>query len=134
HKWLCEACRGWRTRYHHAERACPGCGRRVVVNHRGYCRLCCRDATVRHRLEPAHRVLDVAALTRHGHQLFIADLILKKRNKPRAASPTTPRRGAGWPAGVPVTHQQLVLFTWPRTLNADHLRQLDVPIPALAAA
>ena len=70
-------CHGWRDR-HNGEHDCPGCGRHVVVNHRGYCRLCTRVATVHNQRRPSHRRLDVPAATREGHQLFFADLILKK--------------------------------------------------------
>ncbi len=134
HTWLCSACHGWRDR-HHGKHDCPGCGRHLVVNHRGYCRLCTRVATVHNQRRPSHRRLDVPEATREGHQLFFADLILKKRGKqPGGATKGPPGRSrAVWPAGFPVTHEQLVLFTWPRNLNADIVRRLEPPIPALAA-
>lgn len=131
--WYCQACRGWQARY--LEQDCPGCGRHVVVNHRGYCRLCCRQATARNQANPAHRVLDMQALTRDGQQLFFADLILKKRGKqPGDTPPTALHRLVPWPAGYPVAHQQLVLLAWPRDLDSHNLRGLKPPIPALGAA
>ena len=138
HTWFCQACRGWRSRY--LEQDCPGCGRHVVVNHRGYCRLCCRQATARNNLDPAHRVLDMAALIADGQQLFFADLILKKRGKqPAAGSAAGVQRPVRWPAGYPVAHRQLVLFAWPRDLNSHSLRGVTLrgvtpPIPALGDA
>lgn len=134
--WLCAACRGWQERYGSVGHDCPTCGRHVVVNHRGYCRLCSREATAHNQRKPAHRVLDVAESTREGHQLFFADLILKKRGKQSGLATPRPQRGgrAVWPAGIPVSHQQLVLFDWPRDLNAAIVRRLEPPIPALASA
>lgn len=108
-KWLCEACRGWRRRYDNA-RPCPSCHRSVVVNERGYCRLCCRLASLSRR---PHRVVDVIGANGNGQQLFFAEMILKKR-KPAgwpAAAPAVP--SGRWPAGYPVDHRQLVLFEWP---------------------
>jgi hypothetical protein len=129
--WLCQACRGWRRRYH--ESNCPGCGRQLVVNHRGYCRLCCRQATAGNRAAAAHTVLDMSALTRGGQQLFLADLVLKKRGKQFGATAPAPRRVL-WPAGYPAEHQQLVLFAWPRDLSNDNVGNREPPIPALAGA
>ena len=130
--WVCQACRGWRRRYD--PRTCPGCARQAPVNHRGYCRLCCRQATARNQLDPAHAMLDVAALGRDGQQLFLADLILKKRGKQPGGSGPTERRPETWPSGYPVEHQQLVLFGWPRTLTNDRVREFEPPLPQLAAA
>lgn len=130
--WLCDACRGWRRRYD--PRTCPGCGRDVPVNHRGFCRLCCRQATARNQLEPIHAVVDIAELGRDGQQLFLADLILKKRGKAPASDRSTPQRRANWPAGYPAEHEQLVLFGWPWTLTNDAVRELEPPLPELAAA
>ncbi len=49
-KWLCEACRGWRRRY--TNTGCSSCGRTIVVNERGCCRLCTRQATILNRPHP----------------------------------------------------------------------------------
>lgn len=131
-KWLCQACRGWRRRY--PEATCPACHRLVVVNERGFCRLCSRGATVVNAVEPAHRALDVAAINHAGQQLFFADMILKKRGKPPAIAAAS-RRRAVWPAGYPVTHRQPVLFDIGRDFSNEAVRRLpDPPIPALAAA
>lgn len=132
-KWLCEACRGWRRRCPDTVE-CPSCRRDVVVNARGYCRLCCRHATSVNQMQPAHRTLDMVAINRHGQQLFFADLILKKRGKQTGATtgPTTQR--VRWPPGYPVTHQQLVLFSWPHDVRKLTTRRLDPPIAHLGAA
>src|SRR5204863_4407465 len=103
-KWLCQACRGWRRRY--PEAVCPACQRLVVVNERGVCRLCSRQATIVNQLEPAHCTLDFVAINRRGQQLFFADLILKKRGK-TASLTIGSVRPVAWPAGYPVTHRQL---------------------------
>lgn len=130
-KWLCEACRGWRRRYTEAD--CTACARHVVVNERGCCRLCSRQATVINRLRPVHRVLDVAASNRNGQQLFFADLILKKRRLPPAPEPATVR--AVWPRRYPIDATPLALFEHPRRLDHDIVARLGPPpIPALADA
>lgn len=128
--WLCQACRGWRRRYTAAD--CPGCDRHVPVNHRGFCRLCCRQATIRNQLDPAHATLDVAELGRDGQQLFLADLILKKRAKHAGDTELSPLRCARWPNRFPVEHQQLLLFAWPRALTNDAIRNIEPPLPELA--
>ena len=130
--WLCQACRGWRRRY--PEAACPSCRRAVVANARGFCRLCCAQATLMNRLAPAHRTLDVVAINGQGQQLFFADMILKKRGKQPVAGAPSSRR-TRWPAGYPRTDRQLVLFGPPRHLTNAVIRKLpDPPIPELAAA
>lgn len=130
--WLCQACRGWRRRY--APAHCPGCGRKAPVNQRGFCRLCCRQATTRNQLDPAHAVLDIAELGRDGQQLFLADLILKKRGKQPGAAAPRPLRRASWPNRFPVEHQQLLLFAWPRVLTNDAVRDVEHPLAELVAA
>lgn len=108
--------------------------RDVVVNARGYCRLCCRHATVINQIQPAHATLDMLSINRNGQQLFFADLILKKRGKQPGATIRRPARRVGWPAGYPVTHEQLVLFDWPHDVSELRERRLDPVIPALATA
>lgn len=130
--WLCQACRGWRRRY--ADAVCPSCRRLVVVNERGFCRLCCRQATLANSLDLAHMILDVVGVNRQGQQLFFADMILKKRNKQPGASSGPACHRMIWPAGYPVDHEQLVLFAWPRDLSNDIVRRAEPLIPALAAA
>lgn len=131
-KWLCQACRGWRRRDLN-EVTCPSCTRQVVVNGRGFCRLCCRGATTANNAQPAHIALDVVGVNRTGQQLFFADLILKKRGK-RPAPPRPMPPGVLWPRRFPVGHHQLVLFPWPHHLDNQRARHLQAPIPELAAA
>ncbi len=106
----------------------------MVLNQRGLCRLCCRQATAVDNLRPVHDTVDVIAANRWGQQLFFADMILKKRGKQPAAQAAPARRRASWPAGYPVGHEQLVLFACPRDLSNDIVRRLEPPLPALAAA
>jgi integrase len=122
HQWLCEACRGWRRRYGAPQR-CPSCQRQVVVNDRGYCRLCCRVASLS---SPGHQVVDVVAGNRDGQQLFFADMILKKRKTPTRPGPAAADPPLRWPAGYPVTHRQLVLIACPRDLRRV------IPLPAIS--
>lgn len=125
-KWLCEACRGWRRRYQTG--GCPACRRQVVVNDRGYCRLCCRIATLDRQ---HHRVVDVNGANRNGQQLFFAEMILKKRKpfgRPAALPVTLHDR---WPSGYPLAHRQLVLFQWPQDLTKV---VGEPPLPELAVA
>ncbi len=127
-KWLCQACKNWRRNYQPAE--CPSCQRVVPLNHRGFCRLCCRQATL---VRPKHKTTDVIALNRNGQQLFFADMILKKRN--HRPPPLPPPPAPQWPRAFPVEHRQLTLFDLPR----DLVRRRDLggfvpPIPLLADA
>jgi site-specific recombinase XerC len=130
HQWLCEACRGWRRKYQPGR--CPSCRRQVPINERGYCRLCCRIATLDGQ---RHQTVDVVAANRGGQQLFFADMILKKR-KPLGvapalggAPPRVPRLGS-----LPLGHRQLVLFDWPHDLEIVRARgAVEVPLPELAA-
>lgn len=130
-KWLCEACHGWRRKY--PRRECPSCGRELPVNDRGFCRLCCRQATVAERAKrlagaTKHPNIDVVAANRYGQQLFFADLILKKRNGPLRTTPTlSTARTRAWPARYPVPHRQLVLFDWARRFSCVG----DLPAPPL---
>jgi hypothetical protein len=100
------------------------------LNDRGYCRLCCRIATVSGQ---HHRIVDVVGVNKEGQQLFFADMILKKRKPHAAEASPDPAviRPLPWPPGYPVTHRQLVLFDWPRDLTAA---RGDPPLPDLAAA
>ena len=131
-KWLCEACRGWRRRY--TNTGCNSCGRTIVVNERGCCRLCTRQATILNRPHPTHRTLDVTAANRNGQQLFLADLILKKRRPhTTVVEPVTVR--IVWPRRYPIDVVPIALFDWPRQLDHDIVGRLGPPpIPALADA
>lgn len=130
-KWLCQACRGWHRRYADASNDCPTCGRHVVVNDRGHCRLCCRQAKLVNQRRRLHETTDMAAVNRDGQQLFFADLILKKRGKAHRNPPTRPARYARPSNRFPVAHRQLVLFAAPRTLDTRHAWR-PPPIPELA--
>lgn len=131
HKWLCEACRGWHTRFGESMAECGCCRRSLVLHRDGYCRLCwlqARDV----RLPHAKR--DVLGANRDGQQLWFADLFRQRRwaSTELIASVEQPSR---WPVGFPLTHRQLVLFDTPWVL--DPTRSYDVvssPLPHLARA
>ena len=131
-KWLCQACRGWHRRDGTTTAECPSCRRVVVVNARGFCRLCSREAT---RTRTPHETLDVVGANRCGQQLYFADFILKKRGKRPQAPPRLTMRPLPWPTRFPVTHRQLVLFNMRRNPGPGLMRRLsEPPLPVLAAA
>ena len=132
--WWCQACRGWQRRPGTTTGECPSCHREVVLNQRGFCRLCSRQATTLNNLRPVHAVIDVIAANRWGQQLSFADMILKKRGKHPGTRPAPARRRERWPVGFPVEHEQLTLFAWSRDLTNETVRRLEPPVPALAAA
>jgi hypothetical protein len=130
-KWLCEACRSWRKKYWPPQE-CPSCRRQVAVNERGFCRLCCRQATL---ARTPHTRTDVVECNGAGQQLYLADRILKKRKPPGWPPPPPPARVPAWPAGYPVSHRQLVLFEMPRELALGCSGVLPPPaLPELAAS
>ena len=133
-KWLCQACRGWHRRFDN-EVDCPSCQRQVLVNDRGFCRMCTRHASIINQRHPTHRALDIVGLGQHGHQLVMADLILKKRRSTTAA-PRRPRpQRVRWPHQFPTEVEQLVLFTWLRVLSDEIVATLaPPPIPHLDQA
>lgn len=80
-KWLCQGCRGWRSRRRPVA-DCPACGRRVAVDPvLGACRLCWRQAELA-------GTDDITAAVRQGHQLFFADFFRSRAGK--AAHPSPP--------------------------------------------
>lgn len=128
----CQGCQSWRVRFGHSTTPCLSCGRDAVVNGRGHCRLCCRQA---HLVRVPHQSGDVAVANRHGQQLFLVDLFRQKRPEP----PASPTRTAPWPARYPVAHRQLLI--WPagldpaRDLPAGRRAGLGAPpLPDLLAA
>ncbi|MHB8341837.1 MAG: hypothetical protein ACYDB7_11800 [Mycobacteriales bacterium] len=74
-----------------------------MVNARGYCRLCSRQANL---VRPPHESIDVCEANRNGQQLFIADLFRAKRPIPLPPV-TTP---VVWPERYPVSYRQQLLF------------------------
>jgi hypothetical protein len=138
--WRCWACDGWLHRFGDPDpsRPCRSCRRIVVVNQRGYCRLCCRQATL---VRAAHTSIDIAAANRAGQQLFLADMLRQKHDRltygqalKRAATMPIPRP---YPGSYPVSWRQLLLFD-----DNDALRDIaagiaagfpDPPLPDLAA-
>jgi hypothetical protein len=121
--WLCRGCYRWR-RNHPETGHCRACRREARVKD-GICRLCWKQAEMIHRTgEP----LDPVAASRHGHQLFLADMF-HRPGTARPKAPPAPRsivRAAVW--------RQLVLLDAPRDLAAA-LRSgsPSPPDPQLAA-
>lgn len=130
HDWRCQPCLGWALRHQPAE--CPACLRVVPLNQRGFCRLCCRQATRAGASE--HEAVDVVAANREGQQLWIAYLGLRQ---PRQ-HPEPPSKQAGtWPAGFPVAHRQLAMFDLPadlERLRVASLAEAATPVPELLGA
>ncbi len=124
-KWLCQACQNWRT-WFGDPRECPSCRRTVPLNGRGYCRLCCRQATL---VRAPHTSIDVCQANRHGQQLFLADLQRHKQTMP--AEDHDP---GVWPSHYPVAHRQLVLFDVVPDLSAAREARPEPPLADLTAA
>ncbi|PZS33564.1 MAG: hypothetical protein DLM61_04965, partial [Pseudonocardiales bacterium] len=99
HNWHCWRCRFWGTHYPITE--CRYCGREMPTGELGSCRLCMEQA--RMRQEPG-RAIDLAAATRFGHQLFLANFTGQPR---RAQRLPPPARAA---VQTPVSWRQEALF------------------------
>jgi hypothetical protein len=101
----CWTCRWWHQ--HYPEGPCPYCGRTVPLGRAGACRLCNEQVRIRRaRGEPA----DLAEATRHGQQLFIANIEIPLR-KPAVTVPAVSLQT--WPPpryGTPVRMRQDPLF------------------------
>lgn len=78
YNWTCWPCRWWRT--HYPEGVCDFCGRLARIGNSGACRLCVEQAQMTQ--EPG-RALDYASANRHSQQLFLANMLFKKRVTPR---------------------------------------------------
>ena len=88
YNWTCWPCRWWRT--HYPEGVCDFCGRLARIGNSGACRLCVEQAQMTQ--EPG-RALDYAAANRHSQQLFLANMLFKKRITPRLAPEPSLRPG-----------------------------------------
>lgn len=77
HNWRCWQCRWWFT--HNPVGDCAYCHRRVPVGERGACRLCIESAR---RIQEAGRDLDLQGGTRHGMQLFFANMPPRRKLQP----------------------------------------------------
>lgn len=139
HGWLCTGCNTWRKN-NTTIAPCSICRRRLHVGFwgRGVCRLCYKQASM---LRHPDGKLDLVGANRHGQQLFLADMFLRRGIR----RPGPPALGQPEPALSPVRHEQLLLFTMRRDLAAHgraglHLRadpyraaQLDAVALDLAA-
>jgi hypothetical protein len=137
HGWLCQACQAWHHRFGDAE-PCRSCARVVVLNQSGYCRLCCRQATLK---RTPHRSIDISAANQAGQQLFLADMLRQKYD--RVSYAQTLRTTAAEPNvhhkthSYPVNWRQLLLFQADdstRDISAGTARGWPPPpLPDLAA-
>jgi len=116
--WRCWYCKWWRT--HYPEGDCRYCGRRTTVSETRTCRLCWEQGRL---VQEPGRAADVAAATRHGQQLFFANMHGRRPRRDRlpAAGAAIDSRGRKRPlprlrkvaAGQvfePIPWQQLPLF------------------------
>lgn len=78
HNWTCGPCRWWRG--HYPEGVCDYCGRHTPVGLSGACRLCVEQAQI---TQKPGRALDYARANRNSQQLFLANMLFKKRITPR---------------------------------------------------
>ena len=130
-KWLCRGCLSWR-RNNPAVGLCRSCARTAHLGRRGVCRLCHKQAGL---VREDSAALDVVAASRHGQQLFLADLFqshARGRRDDRDCSDTslvevTDQTGPRRLAVVPERPEQLMLLTMRRDLSAHgrtglHLR------------
>lgn len=128
-KWLCKGCKSWCSKYTTVDR-CSVCGYTSTLDHERVCRLCRKQGSFWR--QPRER-LDLVAANRHGQQLFIADLFMR-RDK---TEPRTQPRPAPAPLPARCTATQLVLFEINRDLSRRGYRigglaeQAD---PSMAAA
>ena len=88
YNWTCWPCRWWRT--HYPEGTCDYCRRLARIGNSGACRLCVEQAQITQ--EPG-RALDYAGANQHSQQLFLANMLFKKRITPRLAPEPSLRPG-----------------------------------------
>ncbi len=119
--WLCHGCFSFR-RHNPTPGQCRACGRHQHLGALRTCRLCAKQADLLRRPGGS---LDPVAASRHGHQLFLADLFHPRgRRRPSTSSSVDPPDVL--PSPLP-GHEQLVLFAARRDLAAHgrtglHLR------------
>lgn len=86
--WMCGPCRWWQT--HYPEGECDYCGRVTALGEQRACRLCLEHARL---VQEPGRALDLTAAKRHGQQLFLANMAMKRRPRtPRLQPPPQPGR------------------------------------------
>lgn len=74
HNWTCWSCRWWES--HYPKGTCTHCGRATHVSDTRACRLCLENARL---VQEPGRAPDVAAANRHSQQLFLANMMFKRR-------------------------------------------------------
>lgn len=96
YNWTCWPCRWWQS--HYPEGMCKYCHRVTRIGDQQACRLCLEQARM---LQIPGRATNLAAATRHGQQLFLANMTRSRRKPPmptlapgrREPSPTQPLAG-----------------------------------------
>lgn len=114
--WACVACRAFRETHRHVA-DCVTCGQHVALYDDGSCRLCHRQRSmVAHALGRRTGDVSIAEATRHGQQLFLANMWHQPGTGKRPyVKKTVP---ADMRLLTPVTHRQLTLLELPRDLRA----------------
>ncbi|MFF9301785.1 hypothetical protein [Streptomyces sp. NPDC014764] len=107
--WLCKGCASWCRKYTTTAR-CTVCRHRAVLDADRICRLCRKQATLTRGL---HTRVSWQDVSRHGQQLFIADLFSSRH---RGAPITEPAPLCPEPVPPP-DHHQPVLCEAVRTLQ-----------------
>lgn len=128
--WRCTACGGWRDK--RPMGVCVCCDREMPVNRLGGCRLCTKQRTRVLATKPALPLPDLIESSRHGQQLWFADM-----GKALAACrpKTLPKPAVvGALTNYPVGYRQLPLFGHARDMRIAHrLGHPDPKDPNLAA-
>lgn len=87
YNWTCWVCRWWQTHYHQG--ICAYCGRASTVSDQQACRLCLENARLD---QEVGRPLDLAGANAHSQQLFLANIVFKRRVTPLPDHVTWTRR------------------------------------------
>ncbi len=105
HCWLCWSCRWWQGHYPLGE--CTYCGRHTRIGELQACRLCVQQAWL---LREPGRALDLPHATRHGQQLFFANMQMQRRTPRRKPESDTRLKTDGF---TPTGWQDVPLFDMP---------------------
>lgn len=128
HSWYCWSCRWWATHYPMAE--CMVCGFHTTIGDAGMCRLCSVEGR---RVKEPGRAVDLAAVSRNGQQLYLANLHhtyvprgKRHRSLDEPAAVKPPQHRLGVAEFTPVKWRQLLLFRMPPNQGALK-RRIAVP-------
>ncbi len=111
YSWLCWRCRWWQTHCPLGE--CAYCGRTARIAEQRACRPCLEQARL---VQEPGRALDLVGASRHGHQLFFANMYYQRHRSPKLK----PTRGrAHRPANRPAGQVTPLAINWPQLLLFD---------------